>query len=174
MVHSLKPSILVLFMLLPVWQRERAFQTSVNYGCTYRFAVPEGCTLNSSPHNSLSSFLPPLCQEASCHVSQPYPCAQSTLQGPTPICSVLTLKTPLCSFLGVVAESLAIIKSHSNHSATRFKWVLDFQWLCFGGGGDFWDSGWVIWWNPDTDVIRTHWFSLYDRNASHHSDIEVT
>lgn len=49
-----------------------------------------------------------------------------------PICSVLTLKLPLCSFLWVVAESLAIIISHGNCDAARYESVLDFQWLCFG------------------------------------------
>lgn len=178
MVHSLKPCILspgYTAILLPVWQRERAFQWSVNYSC-YRLSVPVGHTLNSSPQTHHHPFCPHCARKlhvmahSLTHVLR-QPCRA---QHPVPICSVLTLKTPPCSFLGVAAECLAIIKSHSNHGAARFESVLDFQWLRFGGDGDFWGTGWVTWWNPDTDVIRTHWFGLYDRNASHHNDVEVT
>lgn len=102
---------------------------SVNYGGTYRLAVPGGHTLNSAPHNSPSSFLP-LCARK-LHVTAhslthvlSQPCRA---QHPVPVCSVLTLKTPLCSFLGVAAEFLAIIMSHSNCGAARFESVLDFQ-----------------------------------------------
>lgn len=101
----------------------------VNYGGTYRLAVPGGILWIQLLTTHRHPFCPHCARKlrvmahSLTHVlSQP-----CRAQHPIAICSVLTLKMPLCSFLGVVAEFLAIIMSHSNHGAARLESVFAFQ-----------------------------------------------
>lgn len=84
MVHSLKLCILSPIYTVTSLAEGKGLPSVCELWWYLQARSARGHTLNSAPHNSPSSFLPPLCQEASCHGSQPYPCAQSTLQGPTP------------------------------------------------------------------------------------------